>query len=124
MRGREFLDVAHHLGGVRDEAILRTRIGRAYYAAYLEARAFCEIALDYRRTRSSREHQEVTRLIAVVAPTVSSDLYFLRGFRNAADYDLDLSYETIRRNDRDAVDLATAIIARLDELTAMATPHA
>ncbi len=124
MRGRDFLDVAHYLDHVEAEAFYRTRVGRAYYAAYLEARTFCEIALHYQRTRSAQEHRDVARLIAAINRGVSTDLRFLRRYRNAADYDLELSGETTRLQATQATELAETIIARLDELTAMATPHA
>ena len=117
MRGRDFLDVAHYLDNVEAEAFYRTKVGRAYYAAYLEARAFSEIALNYRRTRTSQEHQDVARLIAAIDRSVSTDLQFLRRFRNAADYDLDLSGKTVRLQAIQATELAETIIARLDELS-------
>lgn len=40
MRGREFLTVTQSLREYDGEAYTRTRIGRGYYAAYIEARAF------------------------------------------------------------------------------------
>ena len=121
MRGRDYLDVAHYLDNVQAEAYYRTRLGRAYYAAFLEARSFCEITLDYRRTQMSREHRDVARLIAVIDRSVSTDLRFLRRYRNAADYDLELSGETARLQATQATDLAETIIARLDGLS-MGTP--
>jgi hypothetical protein len=66
----------------------------------------------------SREHRDVARLIAVIDRSVSTDLRFLRRYRNAADYDLELSGETARLQATQATDLAETIIARLDELSA------
>ena len=42
MRGRGFLKRSSILATISEESAIRTRTGRAYYAAYLEARSFCE----------------------------------------------------------------------------------
>ncbi|CAN0506578.1 unnamed protein product, partial [Phaeothamnion confervicola] len=70
---------------------------RAYYAAYLEARSFCEAHLGFERSRKGSEHQEVPRQIGSVDPVLMVRLTFLRKSRNTADYDLDVSAETMVR---------------------------
>jgi hypothetical protein len=114
VQGRDFLEVASFLRDEQGEPFLRTRIGRAYYAAYLEARSFCELHLSYVRSPASREHQDVARLIRHIDATIADDLRFLRGFRNAADYDIHLSTATILLSSSDAVQLAIQIISSLD----------
>lgn len=117
MKVDAFLDDRH------EDEFVRTRFGRLYYAAYLEARGFCETSLGYVRMRQGREHQNVPRLLATIDPDLSSSIRFLRNLRNAADYDLDLSPETIRLALGDALALSHDIIARLDELTGAPDPR-
>jgi len=95
MRGREFLRVAEFLKELKTEGSLRTQVSRFYYAAYLESRAYCERIMGYNRTRSSAEHAENPRLFQSVDPEVTASLAFLRELRNTADYDMDVSLETV-----------------------------
>ncbi len=53
-------------------------------------------------------------LMRRVDDTIADDLRFLRGFRNAADYDIRLSPTTILLSSNDAVQLAIQIISSLD----------
>ncbi len=121
MRGREFMDVASWLEGLDSEASLRSRTSRLYYAAYLEARAWCEDHVRYTRTRYSREHADVARLINARDANLADDLAFLRSYRNTADYDMDLTLDTCTLQSLDARRRAIRIIARLDELATPAT---
>lgn len=121
MRGREFVVVASWLEGLESEASLRSQTSRLYYAAYIEARTWCEDNLNYVRTRFSREHADVTRLINAQDSDLADDLAFLRGYRNAADYDMNLALDTVALQCLDAQRRATLIIARLDELAAPGT---
>ena len=121
IRGRDFLLVGQFLETLAGEAGARTRTGRAYYAAFLEARQFCEDRLGHERVKSGGEHLTIPRVIATVDAKLEVDLAFRRQLRNHADYDLHLTEETIRLQLLDAVDLANDIIARLDELAAAAT---
>ncbi len=117
MRGREFIDVASWLKGLDSEASVRSQTSRLYYAAYREARAWCEDHLEYIRNRYSREHADVARLINAH----DTDLAFLRAYRNTADYDMNPGLETAALQCVDAQRRARRIIARLDELTAPGT---
>ncbi|MGN6032105.1 MAG: hypothetical protein ACTHQE_10625 [Thermomicrobiales bacterium] len=114
MRGREFLGTCAVLASVSDEAASRTRTSRAYYAAYLEARAFCEDQLGYSRTKQSREHQDVPRLLHSIDRDVVSSLLLLRQLRNIADYDMDVSIGAVTGAVRQAESFAQAVIAALD----------
>lgn len=119
IRGRDFLPVGQFLEHLAGEASARTRTGRAYYAAFLEARQFCEDRLGHERVKSGGEHLTIPRLIATVDAKLEVDLAFLRQLRNHADYDLHFAEETIQLQLLDALDLANDIITRLDDL---ATP--
>jgi len=114
MRGRDFLGTCAVLASVADEAAVRTRTGRAYYAAYLEARAFCEEQLGYVRVKQSREHQDVPRLLSPVDRDVVSRLLLLRQLRNIADYEMDVSRATVTGVVHQAESFARAVIASLD----------
>lgn len=118
IQGRDFLRVVTLFVEHHDEAFVRTSTGRAYYAAYLECRHFCEVHLGYVRRRTAREHNAVARLLKTADPELSDQLSFLRGIRNAADYDLELSWETVSRQATQSAAVAVRIIARLDELSA------
>lgn len=115
MRGREFLQLSSLLATSSEEAAIRTRTSRAYYAAYLEARAFCETRLGYVRVKQSREHQDIPDLLRPVAPEIVAHLTFLRNLRNIADYDLDVSHATVEGSAGQAELLAQEVVARLDD---------
>ncbi len=117
IEGRDFLDTADYLDTKPTEANRRTQIGRAYYAAFLESRHFCETMLQHVRSRSPREHAEVARTLARVDPQLKVDLAFLRSVRNDADYELDLDPGTIDLQTEQSLRLARSIITRLDERT-------
>jgi hypothetical protein len=116
MRGRDFLEVCDFLMDMESEASARTRIGRAYYAAFLESRSWCEQVLGYQPTGTGREHSDVPRLLGGVDPDAAASLVFLKKFRNGADYDLGLSAETMALQAVDVQQRATDLIARIDDL--------
>jgi hypothetical protein len=87
-----------------------------YYAAYLEAREWCETRLGYQRERFGREHADVQRMLMALDPDLADSLAFLRGYRNTADYDLHVSVDTLRAQKADAMDRVENVIARLDTL--------
>lgn len=121
IEGREFREVARILVEIKSEASQRTQIGRSYYAAFLEARHYCEHHLNFVRTQSPREHSEVANALGRVEPQLKVDLAFLRSIRNGADYDVDLSAATIQLQADPSQRLARSIIARFDELTTRST---
>ena len=114
MEGREFFEVAEVLRSSERQAFHRTSVGRSYYAAFLEARSFCERYLGFSRSASRGEHQGVARLLADVDPAVADTLRFLRIARNSADYDLDVSAATMIELSRDVLDAAQRIVRALD----------
>ncbi len=116
MRGREFLDIVTQLESIGGEASLRTRIGRIYYAVYLECRTYCEAQLGYDRSQTGREHAEVPRLLRDLDPEFAPRLKFLRQFRNMADYDMEILEETLARQEITALEYSKAVISRLDDL--------
>lgn len=116
IKGRDFLATADYLGTNTTEANQRTQTGRAYYAAFLESRTYCETMLQHVRSRSPREHAEVAQTLATVDPQLKVDLAFLRSARNDADYELDLDATTIALQAEQSQRLARSIIARLDAL--------
>ncbi len=116
IEGRDFLDISTILSETRSEASQRTQIGRSYYAAFLEARQYCEANLQHVRSRSPREHNEVAQALGRVEPQLKVDLTFLRSVRNGADYDIDLDPDTIELQADQSHRLARSIISRLDRM--------
>lgn len=57
-------------------------------------------------------------MIRSVDPDIVVKLSLLRKYRNAADYEMDISIDAITRNAEDGEAFAIEIIARLDELAA------
>jgi hypothetical protein len=116
IEGRDFLRAYEFLDGMADEVGARTQTGRAYHAAFLEARSVCEIHLAYERTKTSREHAEIARLRKAFDPRMGDDLAILRRLRNLADYDLTVSNATVLLQAARADDYALSIISRLDRI--------
>ncbi len=117
MEGRDFLRAYTYLEGMGDEVGPRSQTGRAYFAAYLESRSFCEVHFDYKRSGMSREHGDISRLLKRIDSKLADDLAFLRRLRNLADYDLSISSETARLQAADAGKVAQSIIQHLDQVT-------
>lgn len=103
IQGRDLLAVVDLLAGEPAEVFQRSLISRAYYAAYLESRALCEDHLGFVRTARGAEHQEVPSLLATIDTDLRTHLRLLRRLRNAADYDTELSAETIALSTLDHV---------------------
>jgi hypothetical protein len=114
--GRELLEVGAFLESMDGEASTRTQTGRAYYAAFLESRTFCERYQGHIRKKSGREHAEVPMLLSGLDAELPVDLAFLRKLRNMADYETDISQDTVQRQAVLAKEFAHRFIARLDEL--------
>lgn len=114
MIGREFIAIAIQLRWTDSEAAQRTRIGRAYYAAFLEGRRFAQARVGLPVRKSSATHRSVAEALASIDAQFQVDLELLRKLRNAADYDLDLPLEFSRTKADQACILAGSIISRLD----------
>lgn len=117
MRGRDLLTVAVKLRDMQSEAAERSRIGRAYYAAFLESRVFIGSFLHVRHDRSSGTHQTVPAALGRVVPELAEALTQLRSMRNAADYDLDLPDIDFTSRADQACALAARIILGIDRLS-------
>ena len=117
MRGTDFLEVEKTLRAFDGEAYIRTRIGRLYYGVFLELRRYCELRLGHSRRRMAREHQAIANLVQGIDPVLADALAELRRSRNAADYDDDAPGSEMEARVGEAVSLADAIMARLDDLT-------
>ena len=74
--------------------------------------------LGFERTWQAQEHRRVPQLISTIDQELADNLAFLRKYRNAADYDLELSRETASIQAAQSAAIAVRIIARLDALTA------
>ncbi len=96
MIGREFIATAIQLRTTETEAAQRTRIGRAYYAAFLEGRQFAQEHLGLLVNRISATHRSVATALASIDAQFQVDLELLGKLRNAADYDLDPPLESSR----------------------------
>ena len=90
---REYLELARELSGLRgssysQEAAERSAVSRAYYAAFCWARNYAEKSLGFKPKRDPRDHVELRdHLRNQGYPELASDLNKLRGWRNACDYD-------------------------------------
>jgi len=90
---REYLDLARELAGLRghgysQEAAKRSAVSRAYYAAFCWARNYAEKNLGFKPKRDSTDHVRLRNHLRNQGyPELASDLNKLRGWRNACDYD-------------------------------------
>ena len=90
---REYLDLARELAGLRgygysQEAAERTAVSRAYYAAFCWARNYAEKNLGFQPEGKSSDHTKLREHFQKKGyPELASDLNKLRGWRNACDYD-------------------------------------
>lgn len=114
--GRRFLLVADALAEHEGEEFVRARIGRLYYAVWLEARSFCEEHLGYSRTGMAREHQAIASLLGTIDSAIPLELRALRGARNQADYDIDLEEVKVRNLLDGALMSSARVLARLEDL--------
>jgi len=91
---REFLTIADALAelriGVSQEALFRSAVSRAYYAAFGAARAQAGVLRASTR-KSAAEHGELaafyTKRFGEAGEQIAVLLNRMRTFRNAADYD-------------------------------------
>jgi hypothetical protein len=124
MRPVAFLEFAVSCAaGSPSEAALRSAISRAYYAAWLQARAYLreqEIALIAVAPGGRRlgGHEQVIETLALIdardARRMRSRLNNLRRLRSRADYDLEDAVILTRSGN--AITLAQAIIEWIDRL--------
>jgi len=116
IEGRRFLIVAEVLAAHQGEEFVRTRIGRLYYGTWLEARAYCEAHLGYRREKMAREHQAIASLMGSIDASLEYELRLLRDARNQADYDDHLPGEYMDDLLRSVETSSSRVLSRLDAL--------
>jgi hypothetical protein len=114
IHGRDFLEIVTILESYASSASMRTRIGRFYYAAFLECRAYCETRWGYERSRMAREHQAIADLIGSKDRILADALKVLRVARNAADYDDRLDDVAVSELLERAEGLSLYILRQLD----------
>ena len=110
----QWLDVAEacceRIAGVNEEALLRTALNRAYYAALLSVRQRIEHAQGSRAVPRSRSHAAILGALRAGGAgfiKIHDSLQRLRARREAADYDMSFapnrSPETRSRQKSNAV---------------------
>lgn len=99
------------------EAASRSVISRAYYAAYLTARAACDRNGEVGISQYSA-HADIGSRISRVDRLLGADLRDLRTLRNDADYKA--QYSRLDDDVQEALDLAQGLVQRLS--TARWTP--
>lgn len=114
--GRDYLPIIERLTVDASSASMRTRIGRYYYAAFLECRAYCERRMGYERSKMAREHQAIANLLGLRDQSIADALQDLRTIRNSADYEESLSDNVIEALLERAEDLGHFILNRIDSL--------
>lgn len=113
----EFLAVAEHLHTASAptctrEALLRSVVGRAYYAAYGVAKQYAAQHLSFRVHGQPDDHARLPgRLISSGLPLAGTRLRGLRDWRNECDY-ADI-VDDLERTAVEALERARQIIAEL-----------
>lgn len=109
-----FLRVAAILASSEaNEAMLRTAVGRAYYAVFLVARDRLGIV------SSEKVHSEVIRVLTRRDRKLGNQMFFLLNLRLAADYQLlpeRESEQNWRVNWRRAQDLAEFLLPKIERI--------
>ncbi len=93
MDPKDFLRVANDLAKSDEAAELRSAVSRAYYAAFHVARKLL-VDMGFEISRGPAAHGDVCKYLGNAAnPSVEhagNNIGDLKGWRNQADYDLDL----------------------------------
>jgi uncharacterized protein (UPF0332 family) len=90
---REYLDLARELAGLQgsgysQEAAERSAVSRAYYAAFCWARNYAEKNLGFQPEGKPSDHAKLREHLQKKGyPELASGLNKLREWRNACDYD-------------------------------------
>lgn len=115
----EFLEVARHLQFADSrEGFQRTAISRAYYSAFLLARAMCRERGWIAQTGSGSDHRAVADALSQLDDTLASELRNLRQLRNEADYSVEVQDdEQLARRVQYVIDLAEFIRSELRRLS-------
>lgn len=90
---RDYLGLARALVGQASagpftEAVQRTAVSRAYYAAFCFARNYAKTRFGFKQTGGPQDHQKLRELFKQLGkPQLASRLNQLRSWRNACDYE-------------------------------------
>ena len=110
----QFLRVAAVIASPEaNEAMLRTAVGRAYYAVFLVARDRLGVV------PTEKVHSEVIRLLTRRDRNLGNQMFFLLNLRLAADYQLlpeRESQQDWQINWRRAQDMAAFLLPKLDRI--------
>lgn len=110
----QFLRVAAMIGSSEaNEAMLRTAVGRAYYAVFLTARDRLGVVI------SEKVHSEVIRLLTRRDRKLGNQMFFLLNLRLAADYQMVPERESQQDwqiNWRRAQDIAAFLLPKLERI--------
>lgn len=124
MNPREFISLAVKLSNCRQEAELRTAVGRAYYGAFHAAREVleeCGVCFPPKELFGADIHRKVQFCLANAgdpdAALVAKKLNTLRRQRNQADYDLKTERFSLSnvKNVRSCVQMAIEIVDALEQ---------
>jgi uncharacterized protein (UPF0332 family) len=113
---REYLNLARQLAALQgsghsQEAAKRSAVSRAYYAAFCWTRNYAEKNLGFQPGGKSSDHAELREhLKKKGSPELASGLNKLRDWRNACDYDDQVSQ--LHQRVGSAIKIADKIIQR------------
>lgn len=115
---QEFLDVARHLQFADSrEGFQRSAISRAYYSAFLLARAFCREQGLIPQTGSGADHRAVPNALMRYDDKLALELRKLHQLRTDADYSVRTQNAgALARDVQLAIDLADFIRSELMRL--------
>lgn len=94
MDPKDFLRVANDLSKLDEAAELRSAVSRAYYAAFHVARKLL-VDMGFRISRGPAAHGDVCKYLGnadnLTVEHAGNNIGDLKGWRNQADYELDLA---------------------------------
>lgn len=118
MDPKDFLRVANDLAKSDEAAELRSAVSRAYYAAFHVARKLL-VDMGFEISKGPAAHGDVCKYLGNAAnPTVEhagNNIGDLKGWRNQADYELDLVEHENSRSVQNIVLITEQIIEDLEE---------
>ncbi len=114
--GQRIADIAKFLEAKEGIASKRAQIGRLYYAAFIEARRYCEGNLGFVPTGGPDDHGEIRKLMDAKDPALAMKMDNLRKLRNQADYRDHIPSQKLEGNLRDARQLASDISRKIEHV--------
>ena len=118
MDPKDFLRVANDLAKSDEAAELRSAVSRAYYAAFHVARKLL-VDMGFEISKGPGAHGDVCKYLGNAGnPTVEhagSNIGDLKGWRNQADYELDLVEHENSRSVQNIVLITEQIIEDLEQ---------